>query len=106
MAGNYDGIIRDVLNSTAPTVAGPLPQPVIAQPPTGVSDADAYTDSKNKILSFMADQQAKSAEMGLWDPATNMPTPLGMGQAGMKYGAALAREQEGAGLNKLPEFKK
>jgi hypothetical protein len=29
-----------------------------------------------------------------------------MGQAGMKYGTALAREQEGAGLNKLPEFKK
>ena len=60
--------------------------PLTAGSPTW---ADAYTQTTDALGTWLAAQRAKSANMGLWNDQTGLPTGAGVVNAGQQYGNAL-----------------
>lgn len=51
--------------------------------------ANAYSQTTDALGTWLAEQRAKSANMGLWNDQTGMPTGKGLVNAGQQYGNAL-----------------
>lgn len=106
MPGNYDDIIRGVLNSTSPTSRDPVRAPLQIAPPQG--EPEAYEDvaskagsAKDWLLKLLAEQQNISAEQGKWDSLKNRPTPAGLRDASFRFAGSVAGNAPGAGIAEL-----
>jgi hypothetical protein len=51
--------------------------------------ADAYSYNAGALGQWIAQQRAKSSQMGLWNDQTGLPTAAGIVNAGQQYGNAL-----------------
>lgn len=60
--------------------------PLLAGSPTYADALGYYYD---KVGNYLAQQQAASAQQGLWNPSTGLPTQAGLLQAARAYGGAL-----------------
>jgi hypothetical protein len=64
----------------------PDDNPLTAGAPTW---ADAYSQSTSVLGQWLAEQRAKSSQMGLWNDQTGLPTGAGVLDAGQQYANAL-----------------
>ena len=68
-----------------------LGQPLRIQQPddSGTDQGAALAQTYQAVTDYLAKQRAQSAEMGLWDDQSGMPTAKGLLDAAQQYGNAL-----------------